>query len=178
MVRTAWKSFYWAVSSKSRHFLLFWCMFCTATPGVSSSSKNINSTVRVSRQSFRFLWLCKNKYVANFASPKVSREIFSRFHFFQDWLFSVFQYSLSVFLSYWNSVIFGFYYPPTTYPPTTDHLPTDSPIHWPPTHRPNNYRPIDKFMFKRLEDMKKFILQDVNTGGKIVNYTSVYYLFE
>ena len=28
------------------------------TPDISSSSKNINSTARVSRISFRFLWLC------------------------------------------------------------------------------------------------------------------------
>ena len=38
-------------------FLLFWCMLCTATPDISSSSKNINSTTRVSRISFCFLWL-------------------------------------------------------------------------------------------------------------------------
>ena len=49
--------FYWAVPSKSGHFSLFWCMLCTATPDISSSSENINSTARVSRQSFRFLWL-------------------------------------------------------------------------------------------------------------------------
>ena len=49
--------FYWAVPSKSRHFLLFWCLLCTVTSDISSSSKNINSTTRVSRLSFRFLWL-------------------------------------------------------------------------------------------------------------------------
>ena len=48
---------YWAVPSKSYHFPLFWCMLCTATPDISSSSENINSKVRVSRLSFRFLWL-------------------------------------------------------------------------------------------------------------------------
>ena len=32
-------------------------MLCTATPDVSSLSKNINSTARVARLSFRFLWL-------------------------------------------------------------------------------------------------------------------------
>ena len=32
-------------------------MLCTATADISSSSENINSTVRVSRLSFRFLWL-------------------------------------------------------------------------------------------------------------------------
>ena len=37
---------------------LFWCMFCTATPDISSSSENINSTARVSKLYFRFLWLC------------------------------------------------------------------------------------------------------------------------
>ena len=52
--------FYWAVPSKSCHFLLFWCMPCTATPDISSSRKNINSTTRVSRLSFRFLWLFFN----------------------------------------------------------------------------------------------------------------------
>ena len=47
--------FDWAITHKSYHFSLFWCMFCTATPDISSSSKNINSTARVSRLSFRFL---------------------------------------------------------------------------------------------------------------------------
>ena len=50
--------FYWAVPSKSRHFSLFWCMLCTATPDISSSSENINSTARGFWLSFRFLWLC------------------------------------------------------------------------------------------------------------------------
>ena len=31
--------FYWAIPSKSCHFSLFWCMLCTATPDISSSSK-------------------------------------------------------------------------------------------------------------------------------------------
>ena len=36
-------------------------MLCTATPDISSSSENINSAARVSRLSFRFLWLWVNK---------------------------------------------------------------------------------------------------------------------
>ena len=32
-------------------------MLCTATPDISSSSKNINSTAGVSRLSSRYLWL-------------------------------------------------------------------------------------------------------------------------
>ena len=52
--------FYWAFPNKSRLFSLFWCMLCTATADISSWSENINSTARVSRLSFRFLWLwCK-----------------------------------------------------------------------------------------------------------------------
>ena len=40
---------------------MFWCMLCTATPDIWSSSENMNSTARVSRLSFRVLWLWKNK---------------------------------------------------------------------------------------------------------------------
>ena len=58
--------------------------------------------------------------------------------------------------------------PPTTDPPTSDQ----------PTHQRNNYQPTDKIMFKRLENMKTFILQNENTAGKMENYTSAYYLFE
>ena len=66
---------------------------------------------------------------------------------------------------------------------STDHLPTDHrPLTHqptdPPTHRPNNHRPTDKITFKRLENMKTFILQNVNKAGKMENYTSAYYLFE
>ena len=57
VVKTASKSFSPSSPSKSNHFSLFWCMLCTATPDISSSSKNINSTARVFRLSFRFLWL-------------------------------------------------------------------------------------------------------------------------
>ena len=32
-------------------------MLCTATPDISRSSENVNNTARVSRLSFRFLWL-------------------------------------------------------------------------------------------------------------------------
>ena len=68
----------------------------------------------------------------------------------------------------------------------TDHLPTDHRPTYPPTHRstdhrptdPPTHRPTDKFIFKRLENMKTFILQNVNTAGKIESYTSAYYLFE
>ena len=70
------------------------------------------------------------------------------------------------------------YRPPTIYPPT--HRPTDHrpPTTDPPTHRPNNHRPTDKITFKRLENMKIFILQYVNTAGKMEKYASAYYLFE
>ena len=67
---------------------------------------------------------------------------------------------------------------PTTYPPTTNHLPTNPPTTDPPTHWPNNHRPNKNFIFKRLENIRTFILQNVNTAGKIENYTSVHYLFE
>ena len=46
--------------TESNHFLLFWCIPCTATPETSSSSENINNTARVSRLSFRFLWIWYN----------------------------------------------------------------------------------------------------------------------
>ena len=61
---------------------------------------------------------------------------------------------------------------------STDHLPTDHRPTNPPTQRPNNHRPSENFMFKRLENMRTFILQNVNTAEKIEIYTSVYYLFE
>ena len=43
-------------------------------------------------------------------------------------------------------------------------------IHRPLTHRPNNHQPTDKTMLKRLENMKPFILENANTGGKMENY--------
>ena len=66
---------------------------------------------------------------------------------------------------------------------STDHLPTNHrPLNHrptnPPTHRLNNHRPNKNFMFKRLKNMRAFILQNVNADGKIENYTSVYYQFE
>ena len=59
MAKTCLKSFSLTkvIHNKSPHFLMFWWMLCTATPDIFSSSKNINSTDRVSRLSFRFLWL-------------------------------------------------------------------------------------------------------------------------
>ena len=48
--------FYQAIPHKSHHFSLFWCILCMATPDISSLSENINSTARVSRLSFHFLW--------------------------------------------------------------------------------------------------------------------------
>ena len=42
---------HWAIPHKSLHFSLFWYMHCTATQDISSSSKNINSTARISRLS-------------------------------------------------------------------------------------------------------------------------------
>ena len=60
---------------------------------------------------------------------------------------------------------------------STDYLPTDHRLtdHRPLTHRPKNHRPNENVTFKRLENMRTFILQNVNTAGKIENYTSVYY---
>ena len=49
--------------------------------------------------------------------------------------------------------------PPTTDPPITDPTTTDQPAHW-----PNNHRSTDKIMFKRLDNMKTFILQNANTA--------------
>ena len=57
LAQTVSSHFYWAVPSKSRHFWQFWCMLCTATPNISSSSENITSAAHVSRLSFHFLWL-------------------------------------------------------------------------------------------------------------------------
>ena len=57
LAQTVSSHFYWAVPSKSRHFWQFWCMLCTATPDISSSSENVTSAVHVSRLSFHFLWL-------------------------------------------------------------------------------------------------------------------------
>ena len=34
---------------------------CTATPDISRSGESINNTARVSRSSFRFLWLCSSE---------------------------------------------------------------------------------------------------------------------
>ena len=54
-----------------------------------------------------------------------------------------------------------------------NHRPTYPPIHIqtidPPTHRPNNHWPNDKLMFKRLENMKKFILPNLNTAGGLLS---------
>ena len=57
----------------------------------------------------------------------------------------------------------------------TEHRPL---THRPLIRRPNNHRPNDKFMFKRLENMKTFILQNASTTGKIKKDTLVYYLSE
>ena len=67
--------FRWAISQKSHHFLLFWCMLCTTTQDISSSSENINISARVSRLSFRFLWLWLYLSRMKQISPK---------HFFDD----------------------------------------------------------------------------------------------
>ena len=48
------------IKTESHHFLLFWCMLCTATQDISSSRENVNGTARVSRLSFRFFWSCYN----------------------------------------------------------------------------------------------------------------------
>ena len=45
--------------TESSHFLVFWCIPCTATP-ILISSKNVNNTALVSRLSFRFLGLWFN----------------------------------------------------------------------------------------------------------------------
>ena len=59
--------FRWAIPHKSHHFLLFWCMLFTVTLYISSSSENMNSTVRVSRLPFRFLWLCSRGVFRTFS---------------------------------------------------------------------------------------------------------------
>ena len=46
--------FYWAIHLKSHHFSLFWYILCTATPDISSSSKNINNATRVKTISFDY----------------------------------------------------------------------------------------------------------------------------
>ena len=52
--------------TKNHCFSLFWCILCTSTPDISSSSKNINNKGRVSRLSFGFLWLWNNEYNIKF----------------------------------------------------------------------------------------------------------------
>ena len=47
--------------TESSHFLRFWCIPSKATTEISSSSENINHTVRVFRLSFRFWWLWYHK---------------------------------------------------------------------------------------------------------------------
>ena len=54
-------NFHWVIPHRSHLFSMFWCMLSMATPDISSSRENINSTARVSRVSFRFLWLCSNE---------------------------------------------------------------------------------------------------------------------
>ena len=46
--------------TESNYFLQFWCIPCTATPEIPSSNKNINIVARVSKLSFRFLWIWCN----------------------------------------------------------------------------------------------------------------------
>ena len=57
--------------------------------------------------------------------------------------------------------------PPTTDASTTDHLPTDQPTHRPPTHRLTDPKFTDKILFQKLDNWKKFILQNTNTAGKM-----------
>ena len=47
-------------------FLTFWCMLCTVSPDISSSSKNIKSSAYVSRLSFGFLWLWSVQFNLHF----------------------------------------------------------------------------------------------------------------
>ena len=54
-------NFHWVIPHRSHHFSMFSCMLYMATPDISSSRENINSTARVSRVSFRFLWLSSNE---------------------------------------------------------------------------------------------------------------------
>ena len=49
--------FHWVVLHKSQYFSLFWCILCTVTPDISRSTENVINVVRVSRLSFRFVWL-------------------------------------------------------------------------------------------------------------------------
>ena len=77
LAKTASKSFLLS-SGKSCHFFLLWCMHCTATPDISSSSENMNSTACVSRLSFRFLWLWNITILAIFNTILTRISIFCK----------------------------------------------------------------------------------------------------
>ena len=71
MAKTSSKSSPWGNSHCKQPFLLFWCIPCTITLEVSSSSKNISNTDRLSRLSFRFLWLCKKATISDSIPLKI-----------------------------------------------------------------------------------------------------------
>ena len=59
---------------------------------------------------------------------------------------------------------------------STDQRPTDPPTHRPPTTNPPIHRPTDSIIiFKRLDNRKIFILQNIHAAKKVV---SVCYLFD
>ena len=62
-----------AILHKSHHFSQFWCMFCTATLNISTSSEHINNTTHVPRLSFHFLWLCL--YQMSFINSNIINKI-------------------------------------------------------------------------------------------------------
>ena len=63
MAKTVSKSFSPSNSSQKSPFFAVLILLFTATPDISSSSENIGSAARVSRLSFRFLWLWYKKAV-------------------------------------------------------------------------------------------------------------------
>ena len=60
---------------KSDHSSLFWCILCTVTSDISSSSKNLNNAARISSLFFRFLWLW-----LHYATMTCDEEIYTRLY--------------------------------------------------------------------------------------------------
>ena len=61
-------------------------MLCTTTRDIISSSENINSTARVSRVFFSFLWLWKNaelSFIAIVDKIKINKSNISNFLFWE-----------------------------------------------------------------------------------------------
>ena len=92
--------------------------------------------------------------IYNAGTVKINKKIHQRLQLTTLWLYSV--VFVLGFIKYTDQL-------------PTDHRPTNPPTTDPLTHRPNNHLPNENFMFKRLENMRTFILQNVNTAGKIEN---------